>query len=80
MPRTSSFQDKYAATVASRHLPIEVEMEQRFHHHSIFCCPVSREPSSLTNPPMLLPCGHVISACSLDKVGPCILSYGNRHY
>ncbi len=28
--------------------------------YSIFACPVSKEQSSEENPPMMLPCGHVL--------------------
>lgn len=36
--------------------------------HSVFACPVSREQSSTDNPPMLLPCGHVLAKQSLQKI------------
>lgn len=41
-------------------IPIELPHfpDQRF--HSVFSCPVSKEPSSSENPPIMLACGHVI--------------------
>jgi hypothetical protein len=39
-----------------------------FQFHSIFTCPVSREQSSADNPPMLLPCGHVLCQASIQKL------------
>ena len=33
---------------------------QEFVFHSIFACPVSKDQSTDDNPPMLLPCGHVL--------------------
>lgn len=38
-------------------------------HHSVFCCPISKEETSADNPPMLLPCGHVLSLGSIAKLG-----------
>ena len=37
---------------------------QEFVFHSIFACPVSKDQSTDTNPPMLLPCGHVLCQVS----------------
>jgi predicted RNA-binding Zn-ribbon protein involved in translation (DUF1610 family) len=37
-------------------------------HHSIFSCPVSKEPATAGNPPMMLPCGHVLASASLHKL------------
>ncbi|CAJ0927148.1 21118_t:CDS:2 [Entrophospora sp. SA101] len=42
-------------------------------YHSIFACPVSKEQSTEDNPPMMMPCGHVICKESLTK-----LSKGNN--
>jgi hypothetical protein len=46
----------------------EVTLGPEFQFHSIFACPVSREQSSVDSPPMLLPCGHVISKSSMMKL------------
>lgn len=37
-------------------------------YHSLFVCPVSKEPCTPENPPMLLLCGHIISHGSLVKL------------
>jgi len=49
-------------------LPVQVELGKSFQFHSIFTCPVSREQSSADNPPMLLPCGHVLCQASIQKL------------
>lgn len=46
----------------------EVTLGASFQFHSIFACPVSREQSTADSPPMLLPCGHVISKTSMLKL------------
>ncbi|CAG8786290.1 3498_t:CDS:2, partial [Racocetra persica] len=72
-------------TVGSTALPTIIKMatimkekknewnDMRF--HSIFACPVSKEQSSEDNPPMMMPCGHVICKESLNK-----LSKGNGRF
>eukprot|EP01135_Chromosphaera_perkinsii_P009413 Nk52_evm89s1737 gene=Nk52_evmTU89s1737 len=54
-------------------LPVEIHLPNEYQYHSVFACPVSREQSTDENPPMQLPCGHVICKFSLLK-----LSKGNR--
>lgn len=54
-------------------LPVEIPLPPAYHFHSVFVCPVSKEQSTDTNPPMMMPCGHVIAKESLDKI-----SKGNR--
>jgi len=49
-------------------LPFEVTLPPAYHFHSIFVCPVSKEQATDANPPMMMPCGHVICKESLDKV------------
>jgi len=46
----------------------EVELGRQFVFHSVFACPVSKEESSVDNPPMLMPCGHVLCKQSLQKI------------
>jgi hypothetical protein len=54
-------------------LPVEIPLPPSYHFHSIFVCPVSKEQSTDANPPMMMPCGHVICKDSLER-----LSKGGR--
>lgn len=49
-------------------LPVEVPLPSALHFHSIFVCPVSKEQSTDKNPPMMMPCGHVVAKESLDRL------------
>lgn len=48
-------------------LPVETPLPPGMQFHSIFVCPVSKEQATDANPPMLLPCGHVIAKESLEQ-------------
>lgn len=50
------------------HLPVEIELGREFVFHSIFACPVSRDMCGPENPPMLLPCNHVLAEQSVAKL------------
>lgn len=52
---------------------VEVSLPPSYLFHSIFVCPVSKEQATDDNPPMMMPCGHVIAEESLRR-----LSKGNR--
>ncbi|KAJ5121886.1 hypothetical protein N7448_003019 [Penicillium atrosanguineum] len=54
-------------------LPVEISLPPSYLFHSIFVCPVSKEQATDENPPMMMPCGHVIAEDSLRR-----LSKGNR--
>ncbi|KAK3699142.1 hypothetical protein LTR37_016616 [Vermiconidia calcicola] len=47
-------------------LPVETPLPPEMLFHSIFVCPVSKEQGTDANPPMMLPCGHVIAKESLE--------------
>ncbi|KAA8536336.1 hypothetical protein F0562_028814 [Nyssa sinensis] len=53
---------------AMKQLPVPVDLGKEFQFHSIFVCPVSRDQGSEENPPMLLPCGHVLCKQSITKL------------
>ncbi|KAF2093409.1 hypothetical protein NA57DRAFT_69170 [Rhizodiscina lignyota] len=46
-------------------MPVEVPLPPSYYFHPIFVCPVSREQATDANPPMMMPCGHVILQESL---------------
>ena len=54
--------------VADLILQVEIPLPPSYHFHSIFVCPVSKEQSTKHNPPMMLPCCHVIAHESLIKI------------
>lgn len=53
---------------AMKHLPVPVDLGREFQFHSVFVCPVSRDQGSEENPPMLMPCGHVLCRQSITKL------------
>ncbi|KAG2704877.1 hypothetical protein I3843_05G026300 [Carya illinoinensis] len=53
---------------AMKQLPVPVELGKEFQFHSIFVCPVSRDQGSEENPPMLMPCSHVLCKQSIMKL------------
>ncbi|GAA6006841.1 hypothetical protein JCM10207_009112 [Rhodosporidiobolus poonsookiae] len=53
--------EKKTEWTAVGELPVEIPLPVRYRYHSVFACPVSKEQSTAQNPPMLLPCGHVIA-------------------
>lgn len=54
-------------------LPVEIELAQNLRHHSVFVCPVLKQQATAGNPPMMMPCGHVICLEALTR-----LSKGNN--
>ena len=51
---------------ANTELPLYIEPPAHF--HSVFSCPVSREETLASNPPVLLSCGHVIATSSMLRL------------
>ncbi|KAF1812306.1 hypothetical protein P152DRAFT_458683 [Eremomyces bilateralis CBS 781.70] len=60
--------NRKAEWTSREELPVEIPLPPAYHFHSVFVCPVSKEQSTDSNPPMLLPCGHVIAKESLEKI------------
>ena len=59
-----------AAAAGGDEVPVDLSLGPEFAFRSTFSCPVSREVATASNPPLLLPCGHVIcreSAASLAR-------------
>lgn len=56
-------------------LPVEVDTGSATRFHSVFVCPVLRQQTTDTNPPMMMPCGHVICQEALNR-----LCKGNTHH
>ncbi|CAN6169577.1 unnamed protein product [Urochloa humidicola] len=51
-----------------KQLPVPIDIGPEFQYHSVFVCPVLREQSTDENPPMRMPCGHVVSKQSIMKL------------
>jgi hypothetical protein len=49
-------------------LPVEIPVANEHRFHTVFSCPVSKEESTPSNPPMLLKCGHVICKSCVKKI------------
>ncbi|KAG2439045.1 hypothetical protein HYH02_006573 [Chlamydomonas schloesseri] len=49
-------------------LPVEIGLGPEFVFRPIFACPVSRDMSTPDNPPLALPCGHVLAEQSVAKL------------
>ncbi|CAM0140916.1 hypothetical protein VKS41_003592 [Umbelopsis sp. WA50703] len=49
-------------------LPVEIPLPDDLRFHSVFACPVSKEQATAQNPPMMMPCGHVICKESLTRL------------
>ncbi|RPB20215.1 hypothetical protein L211DRAFT_841892 [Terfezia boudieri ATCC MYA-4762] len=65
---TSIRKEKNTAWSSVNELPVEIPLPPRYQFHSIFVCPVSKDQTTETNPPMMLPCGHVIAQDSLHRL------------
>lgn len=49
-------------------LAFETPLPERMVYHSIFVCPVAKEQTTESNPPMMIPCGHVLGKETLQKL------------
>lgn len=64
-----------AEWTTKQELPVEIDLPEKFQFHSIFVCPISKEQTTESNPPMMLPCGHILANQSLRS-----LSKENPHH
>ncbi|ESQ40895.1 hypothetical protein EUTSA_v10013917mg [Eutrema salsugineum] len=53
---------------AMKEVPVDLKLGDEFQFHSVFVCPVSREQSSEENPPMMMPCRHVLCKQSIMRL------------
>lgn len=60
--------EKRTEWTSQNEMPVETPLPASYHFHSIFVCPVSKEQATDQNPPMMLPCCHVIAQESLQKL------------
>ncbi|KAK9455461.1 CTLH/CRA C-terminal to lish motif domain-containing protein [Dipodascopsis uninucleata] len=64
----SIMREKQTEWSSENELPVEVPLPPSFQFHSIFVCPVSKEQTTDENPPMMMPCGHIVAKDSLTKM------------
>lgn len=65
--------EKRTEWTTQHELPVEIPLPASMTFHAIFVCPVSKEQATEENPPMMMPCGHVVAKESLGR-----LSKGGR--
>ncbi|KAH8813264.1 CTLH/CRA C-terminal to lish motif domain-containing protein [Xylogone sp. PMI_703] len=65
--------EKRTEWTTQNELPVEIALPKSMIYHAIFVCPVSKEQTTEANPPMMMPCGHVVAKESLAR-----LSKGGR--
>ncbi|ANB15367.1 ubiquitin-protein ligase RMD5 [Sugiyamaella lignohabitans] len=58
-----------AEWTTTQELPVTIDLPEILQFHSIFVCPVSKEQTTETNPPMMLPCGHILANDSVRSLG-----------
>jgi hypothetical protein len=73
MKLATIMKEKRTEWTTQNELPVEIPLPKSMTFHAIFVCPVSKEQTTESNPPMMIPCGHVIAKESLQR-----LSKGQR--
>lgn len=72
LPRLMKYVEQMTAARASwttaSELAFETPLPRGMIYHSIFVCPVSKGQTTDENPPMMLPCGHVLARDSLRNL------------
>lgn len=64
----SIVKEKRTEWTTQSELPVEIALPKSMIYHAIFVCPVSKEQTTDVNPPMMIPCGHVIAKESLHRL------------
>lgn len=65
---TTMTKAKNTEWTTANELAFETPLPKSMMYHSIFVCPVSKEQTTEANPPVILPCGHVLAKESLQKL------------
>ncbi|KAK3393841.1 CTLH/CRA C-terminal to lish motif domain-containing protein [Podospora didyma] len=65
---TTATRSKNTEWTTVNELAFETPLPKRMVYHSIFVCPVSKEQTTEDNPPMIIPCGHVLAKETLQKL------------
>ena len=52
----------------SNELAFHTPLPRSMMYHSIFVCPVAKEQTTEDNPPVILPCGHVLARSTIQKI------------
>ena len=72
LPTVVKFQkvmkEKRAEWTSENENPVEIPLPPSYQFHSIFVCHVSKEQTTDQNPPMMIPCGHVLAQESLGRL------------
>lgn len=69
--------EKRTEWTTTQELPVEIPLPPEYRYHSVFACPVSKEQATDANPPMMMPCGHVVADQTLQRLckgGKCVTS------
>ncbi|KAK4170094.1 protein RMD5 A [Cladorrhinum sp. PSN259] len=68
MKYTQKTRAKGTEWTTSNELAFETPLPESMLYHSIFVCPVSKEQTTDANPPMMIPCGHVLAKETLTRL------------
>ena len=61
-------ESKRAEWTTAQELPADIPLPPGYLFHAIFVCPVSKEQTTDENPPMMMPCGHVVAMETLGRM------------
>ncbi|KAK4186470.1 CTLH/CRA C-terminal to lish motif domain-containing protein [Podospora australis] len=68
MKYTQKVRSKGTEWTTANELAFETPLPKSMLYHSIFVCPVSKDQTTDANPPMMIPCGHVLAKETLQKL------------